>query len=612
MTLSASLSLWSLSCLTVAATSLLAPAAAGARDRQKQVLVVYSARRDAEISIVGDHELPTILEQGLRQGLDYYSEYMDAARFPDPNYQATVLDLLRLKYKGQRFDLVIAIQNSAIEFVNRNRRELFADAPVVFLSSDPGIRRAANSAGVIAELNFRGTLDLATKLQPDLREVFVVTGAGGPDKVYERQARAQFTSFEPRLTLTYLAGLTTNDLEARLSTLPAHSIVYFLLVYQDGAGDYFHPLEYVERVAAVANQPTYSWVDSTMDHGIVGGSLMNQKAEMKAVGTLALRVLHGEHADDIPTSAPEVRVDQVDWRQLQRWHIDEALVPRGTLISFQSPTAWQRYKVYIVSTMALLATQAALIAGLLIQAVRRRQAEESVRSSQAELRTRYERIRDLGGRLLSAQEAERMRIARELHDDISQQIALLSIDLELRRDLTQERLIEADKLGRDALTRLENITRSVHDLSHRLNPAKLRLLGLVAALDGLQRELSELNLTIRFTHDNVPPGLPDELTVCFFRIAQEALRNAVKHSGARTVLVHLQGERGRLALSVTDDGKGFNVSRAWGPGLGLISMQERLDAIGGKLDIRSQPGEGTRLEVTVVLNSARSMNAVAS
>ena len=247
-----------------------------------------------------------------------------------------------------------------------------------------------------------------------------------------------------------------------------------------------------------------------------------------------------------------------------------------------------------------------------MQAARRRQAEEQARASQAELRTSYERIRDLGGRLLSAQEAERSRIARELHDDISQQVALLAIDLELLRGLSEERPNEADRLGREALDRLEGIARSVHDLSHRLHPAKLRLIGLVAALDGLQRELSQPDLAIRFTHDNVPPALPHELTLCLFRIVQEALRNAVKHSAARTVLVHLQGDRDGLVLTITDDGKGFDISTVWGRGLGLISMRERLDAIGGTLEIRSKPGEGTRVEATVALHAAQSMNTVAS
>ena len=405
------------------------------------------------------------------KGSTYSSEYIDLARFPDPGYQASFRDFLRLKYLGQRFDLVIAIQNRALEFIGNSRREMFRDTPVVFLTDTPGARRPANSAGIIVEPNLRGTVDLAVKLQPDLQQIFFVSGAGGAEKAYEKRARDQLRSLDSRLAVIYLSGLTTKELEARLSTLPAHSIAYYLLVYQDGAGNNFHPLDYVDRVAAVANQPTYCWVDSAMGHGIVGGSLLDQKAEIDAVGAMALRVLHGEHADDIPISTPDLHVGQVDWRQLQRWHIDETRVPRGTLIRFQEPSVSQRYKFYIVGAAVVLVIQTTLISGLLIQAARRRQAEDHARTSQAELQTSYDRIRHLGGRLLSAQEAERSRIARELHDDISQQIALLAIDLELLRRSRVAGPNEADRLGQEAVDRLESIVRSVDGLSNRLHPA---------------------------------------------------------------------------------------------------------------------------------------------
>ena len=135
-----------------------------------------------------------------------------------------------------------------------------------------------------------------------------------------------------------------------------------------------------------------------------------------------------------------------------------------------------------------------------------------MRASQAELRTSYERVRDLGARLLRAQDTERARIARELHDDISQQVALLEIDLEL--------LSGADRglAGglEETLNRAHGIARSVHDLSHRLHPAKLRLIGLVSALHGLQRELSRSDLAITFTHDRRSvdaPARPDVVSV---------------------------------------------------------------------------------------------------
>jgi signal transduction histidine kinase len=281
-------------------------------------------------------------------------------------------------------------------------------------------------------------------------------------------------------------------------------------------------------------------------------------------------------------------------------------VPQDTRVLFQEPSLWDRYKVYILGAAAVLVAQTLLIVGLLVQRQRRRQAEEQVRGSEEALRNSYTRIRDLGSRLLHAQDTERSRIARELHDDISQQVALLSIDLELLSSVVPT---DSETLAGKALDRTQHIARSVHDLSHRLHPTKLRLIGLVAALQALQRELSRSDPTITFRHDHVMPNLPPDLTVSLFRIVQEALQNAVKYSRAHTVDVHLHGEPEGLVLTVSDDGVGFDVDTAWGKGLGLISIGERIQAIGGTLDIRSSPGAGTTLTVQVPVAPAPAAEA---
>jgi signal transduction histidine kinase len=565
-----------------------------------QVLVVHSLRRDANISIVTDRELPRMLEAGLGQRVDYYSEYIDPSRFPDSKYQSDLRDFLQQKYKNPRFGVVIAMHDQAIEFVDRNRHELLPDTPVVFYARSPSTRRLENSTGVFVEPDFSGTLALATELQPEVRQVFVISGASASDQALERTARAQLQAWEPQRTVTYLSGLPTKELETRLSALPEHSIVYFLLVNRDGAGENFHPLAYLDRVVAAANAPVYSWVDSAIGHGIVGGRLLSQQGEMQSVGELALRVLRGERADDVPISTPDLNVEQVDWRQLRRWGISAARIPSGTLVRFREPTAWERYRAFILGGAALVLAQTALIAGLLVRRARRRRGEEQVDSGQ---NTLDERVPDLGARLILAQEAERSRIARELHDDVSQQVALLAIDLGRLSDAGGERRPEAEHLASTALDRVQSVARSVHDLSHRLHPAKLQLLGLVAALASLQRELSQPAMAITFSHDNVPSALPQDLSLCLFRIVQEALQNAAKHSGAHDVSVRLSGGADALALTIVDDGTGFDVDTAWGRGLGLVSMGERLEALGGALKIYSKPGAGTRLEVTVPIRS---------
>jgi signal transduction histidine kinase len=571
-----------------------APVTARAQDDHKEILVLHSTRRDAQFSDVAERGLTRILDAGLQRNVDYYSEFIDVSRFPEASYQAAFHDFMRLKYQNVRFDLVIALHDVAIAFVTAYRDTLFHDTPAVFLTTSPSTTRFSNSTGLIHERDFLATPALIRQLQPDVRQVFVVTGAAVADVAFENAVRRQLTSSNLGLTFTYLSGLATPDLEDRLSRLPERSAVYHVLVSEDGAGDKFHPLEYVDRVAAAANAPTYSWVDSAMDHGIVGGSLYTQAGAIHRVGQLALRVLRGEPAESIPITALNLNRNQLDWRQLRRWGIDEGRVPQGTLVQFRNPTLWDRYRTYIVAALMVLFTQTVLIAGLLIQRNRRRRAEEELRGSQKELLRSYERNRDLGTRLLRAQENERSRIARELHDDICQRMLLLTIELEsLRRSHSGE------KAAADALTVARDISKSLHELSHQLHPARLRMIGLVPALDHLCRELSRAGIRIAFAHECVPSRTPADVMLCFFRVVQEALQNAIKYSNATDVVVELRGCSDRLSLTVVDNGVGFDIDTAWGKGVGLVSMVERLDAMHGSFDIASTLGVGTRLTATI-------------
>ena len=581
------LSFW----LVIAATAVpLVPAEAqpDAGRGTKHVLVLYSTRRDAPMSSVGDRELPALLEQGLKQDLLFYSEYIDLGRFPEPNYLAAFSDFLRVKYAGQRMDLVIAIQDAAVDFLARYQSQVFPDIPAVFLAISPPAEPLPNATGVIAGIDLASTLTLALELQPDLRNVFVVSGAGAPGKRYEALARSQLRRFEATLDVTYLAGLAAKDLETRLTTLPRGSIVYYLVVYVDATGEQFSPARYLERLASIANAPTYSWVDTAMGRGIVGGNLLDSRAMMTAVSELALRVLNGERADGIPVSAPNLNVGQVDWRQLRRWRIDEDRVPEGTAVLFRQLSVFEEYRTYILGAVTVVVLQSILIGGLLIERQRRQRAERSLRAS-------HEQVQRLAGRLINAQEAERARIARELHDDIGQHMALLTMDLELLGRAGPE----TNALAGEALTRTRSITGSVRALSHRLHPVTLRLIGLMPALNALRNELTNAEFVIDLTSDDLPPVIPSDVTLCLFRIVQEGLQNALKYSRARKVSIHLSGRGEGLAMEIADDGVGFDVEEVWGKGLGLISMAERVEAIGGRFEIRSRPGSGTRVHVSV-------------
>jgi PAS domain S-box-containing protein len=212
-----------------------------------------------------------------------------------------------------------------------------------------------------------------------------------------------------------------------------------------------------------------------------------------------------------------------------------------------------------------------------------------------------ETLTTLSRRLIQAHEQERTRVARELHDDLNQRMALLQIGLgQLEQDVPD--------LSSRAREQLRNITdvatkvsSSLHNLSQQLHPSKLDILGLVASVDGLCREHSaQHNLQIRFLHDRIPPQIPQDVALCLFRIAQEALQNVVKHSGATAATVELSGHDDRIELCISDSGAGFRPDSAkLATGLGLISMQERLRLVGGHLSVESKSSHGTRVCVRI-------------
>jgi len=588
-------------------TTVLGPAAAArAGDRQKQVLALFSTGRGAQFAVVAERNLPSMLYRGMNEGVDYYSEYIESPMFSRPEYPNAYRDALRLKYQGHRIDLVVAVGSLAIEFLASNRAMLFPDTPVLFYDIAPPRVRMPNSTGLVNELHFNRSLDLAVALQPDVRHVYVVSGAGASDRENEQRARRQFVPLAARLEFTYLSGLVTRDLEARLRTLPRHSAVFVVLVTQDGAGQNVQQIDYLSRIASIANAPTYSWVNAAVDAGLVGGSRRDQLAETKAIATLALRVLQGARADDIPVSWPDLDVKQVDWRQLRRWGISEARVPAGTSVLFREPGVWDRYRSYIMGSMVLLLTQTTLIAALLVQRSKRRKIELELRDSQTQLRASYDRIQHLGRRLLHEQEEERARVARELHDDVCQQLGCLVLELEILRREDQHRR-KADRVLADVVDLAQDAMKSLRDLSHQLHSAKLQMVGLVSAIRGLANDLSGPGLRVAFSHEAVPTGLPDDLTLCLFRVVQEALRNVVKHSAATEASVQLRGQEHGLILTISDNGVGFHLDDIRTKGLGLLSISERLQSVGGRLDIWSRPGSGTQLEIVVPIAVAQSV-----
>lgn len=238
--------------------------------------------------------------------------------------------------------------------------------------------------------------------------------------------------------------------------------------------------------------------------------------------------------------------------------------------------------------------------GFMVDITRRKQAEEALRTSTAALRHSHAQIQHLAGKLLAAQEEERKRVARELHDDVNQKLAALAITLsKMKKGLDPSKVVH-DQVA-ELQRRTTELTDDVRRLSHRLHPATMEHVGLVTALKSYCAQFSstagipvQTNLP-----DDLEPVSPD-VALCLYRITQESLQNITKHSGAREACVTLTKKDGHLRLFVSDAGVGFDVQREdTKGGLGLVSMEERVRLVGGTLVLKSRPGTGTELEARV-------------
>jgi PAS domain S-box-containing protein len=218
-----------------------------------------------------------------------------------------------------------------------------------------------------------------------------------------------------------------------------------------------------------------------------------------------------------------------------------------------------------------------------------------------------EALSSVSRRLIEAQESERTRIARDLHDDIGQRLALLSVELAQLRELAAHSPVAIHHGIDAALSRTAEIAADVHALSHELHSSRLQLLGVVAAIGGFCTEIADqLKVTIDFTHEGVPDNVPPDIALCLFRVLQEALRNAGRHSDVRSFTVNLRGTPDAIGLTVRDAGRGFDPqSASQRGGLGLTSMRERLKLVGGELVIESEPAKGTTIIAHVPVSTTR-------
>jgi len=579
------------------------PATAGAQAPAKRVLVVYSHEREMAMYAGFDRALRARFQEDAARPIEFYTEYLDLMRFAEPLQRQKAVDYFRVKYTGPRIDLIITVSSLAFDFILEYGDEVFPGIPLVFASVNASrltqVTLKENITGVAVKRDIRQTLDLLLAIEPDTQQIIVPAGSSPIEKVWTSETRELFRPYESRVRIEYLSGLSMDAMLRKLQALPAHSAVLFTpIFYYDAAGQYFLPEEALPRLTARSAAPVYGTDEAFLGWGIVGGVLYDLAPVGDAAGRLGELVLRGGKPASIPVETIDSNSPMFDAREVDRWRIAKARLPAGSVIRFDEPGTWERHKYSIVGSVSLMIFQAALIAGLIATSARRRRAEASLRASHLQ-------VRDLAGRLITAQEQERARIARELHDDVCQRMALLGIELTRLRETLPHGAVDARDQVRSLDHAVTALTKNVQGISHQLHSSKLEYFGLAVAADYFCKEVSSKSLIpIEYVHANVPVNLDKDVAISLFRVLQEALSNVVKHAGAQHCWVTLRGIGDEVKLHVIDDGQGFDAHAALrGHGLGLVSMQERLRLVNGDVFIDSEAGAGTTVRASAPMRT---------
>jgi signal transduction histidine kinase len=550
-----------------------------------------------------------LLTQSLRESLAssptiaVEAQYLDISRFAGEAHDRELAEWLHTRYRGRRLAAVVPIGVPASAFASRYAETIWPGARLIHTAIDGDQARVATERGdpvIPRAYQYRRTVEYALQLWPATRRVWLIAGASAQDHRFLDVAEADLAPLTSRIRIERVSDLRWDDLLARVRNIPEDTIAVGVVFGADADGRAFVIADALLDIARAANRPFFvvgSWYLGT---GAIGGYVLDAVELGRLTADVVLRTLDTPDAVDLSPEEPPTRwmFDEV---QLRRWNVSEWQLPAGSVVLNRELPVWRRYLWTVLAAVVLVIVQGVIIGALLGQRRTRRRAEAALQLSEEKARSSYNEVRDLAGRLISAREGERTRIARELHDDIGQRVASLSIAL----SRIQRQITGASNPARQSLSDLERhsaqLSEDLRHLSHELHPGALEHLGLLEALrERCDHFTQESGVPVRLDVSDAWRDVSDTLALCLYRIAQEALRNVATHAKARNVSISLDQLNGHVMMHVADDGCGFDpAAKAGRPGLGLVSLNERVHMLGGALHVTAARGAGTSIAVTL-------------
>ena len=511
-----------------------------------------------------------------------YVESLDRFRATSAERRRQIEARITEAYASEPVDLLLATNDASLAFAQQLRASWHRDIPIIGVlnkSRDlrPDAVRPVIPNGALARLS---DMNAATArnlraLIPALSEVLII---GPSDNDVRGAAEAMRPILGPSVRLDPLVSPDLEDLPSRFAGLDANAAIVYLDVGRDASGRSWQMREYLRRLVELAPRPVFAWLDSYLGTGIVGGAILDGATIGDALGTLAADVLNGTD----PSQLTPLVIDQIrfvyDWEPLERFGIPLDRLPAGATVLNRPLPIWESYPrtTIVVSAISLL-----LLLGIVNLAYSRRRSREADAARLAESR-----------RLVQAQDEERVRIARDLHDDLCHEMTMLALDV----TSTAAERPQGGAIA-ERLYHLVDRTRHIAVGLHATHVGRMPLPDALAVHAANLQQRTGLDIRLETTAWDTDPAPP--VALALYRGVQEALQNAVRHADATQVTITLATAGGTVRIEVTDDGIGFDPAQRGTPGLGMTSMRERMATVGGQCSVRSAPFAGT----TIVLDA---------
>ena len=545
--------------------------------------------------------------------ISIFIEQLEFERFGGEDYEKALKTYLRSKYSGKSVGVIVALGFAALDFVLRLRQESWSWVPVVFVMVDDDALKQLhippNVTGRTARVKFRDSLAAARTVAPNLQRIAIVGDSWTTQTAY-RHFKDEIPVDASDLQIIDLVDLPMRDLKKRVAVLPGNTAIIYTSIFSDGEGTSYPPVDALGYVAEVANRPIIVAAETFLGHGGVGGYVLTPTAVGKEAADLALRILDGERASDIPIAEGDVVRPMFDWRELQRWGISESRLPEGSEIRFRNPKAWQQYRAQIVATAAVLLVQSALIVWLVYEHRRRRTAEVMARNTMSEL-ANMNRMATAGELAAS--------IAHEIHQPLAgiamgtglalRFLNAKSPDLE-KAKATLERMIGAVRHASDIVNSVRAMFKK--DTGAK-GPVDMNTIILMV-LDLTRFEVQKHGIDVR---TQLSPMLPSvggdavQLQQVILNLVMNAIE-AMQSASHRVLSVRSDYiEANGVHVSIGDTGPGIGpqsldqlfkplfTTKATGMGMGLAICRSIIEAHHGRIWASPGPDKGAIFEFVV-------------